>query len=156
MCWRSLDACAKVTAVRSGVHVANWAFSVRLLVLNVLVSTASMLSPLTIVIFQVFNFGFWICVSFAVINFYDWDNNIVTLFKNKGNMSDCNKYRGISLLSIVGKRQSLLPCQPRWPIQAPGEDWMPTQTALHDSVIPPQHEGSRPIWRVIVLLICHP
>ena len=31
------------------------------------------------------------------------DAKIVTLFKNKGDHSDCNNYRGISLLSVVGK-----------------------------------------------------
>ncbi|KAJ8044654.1 RNA-directed DNA polymerase from mobile element jockey [Holothuria leucospilota] len=31
------------------------------------------------------------------------DTRIVTLFKNRGDRSDCNNYRGISLLSIVGK-----------------------------------------------------
>ena len=31
------------------------------------------------------------------------DAKIVTLFKNKGGHSDCNNYRGTSLLSVVGK-----------------------------------------------------
>jgi Reverse transcriptase (RNA-dependent DNA polymerase) len=31
------------------------------------------------------------------------DVNIVTLYKNKGNRSDCNTYRGILLLGIVSK-----------------------------------------------------
>lgn len=31
------------------------------------------------------------------------DSKIITLYKNKGARSDCNNYRGISLLSVVGK-----------------------------------------------------
>ena len=31
------------------------------------------------------------------------DSKIITLYKNKSERNDCNNYRGISLLSIVGK-----------------------------------------------------
>ena len=31
------------------------------------------------------------------------DAKIITHFKNKGERSDCNNYRGISLLSVIGK-----------------------------------------------------
>ena len=31
------------------------------------------------------------------------DAKIITIFKNKGERSDCNNYRGISLLSVIGK-----------------------------------------------------
>ena len=31
------------------------------------------------------------------------DANVVTLYKNKGDRGDCNNYRGISLLSVVGE-----------------------------------------------------
>ena len=31
-----------------------------------------------------------------------WDAKIITLFKNKGERSDCNDYRGISLPSVIG------------------------------------------------------
>ena len=36
------------------------------------------------------------------------DANIVILYKNKGDRSDCNKYRGMSILSITGKLFALV------------------------------------------------
>ena len=37
----------------------------------------------------------------------DWkDSIIVSLFKNKGCAAECNNYRGISLLSVIGKCSS--------------------------------------------------
>ncbi|CAH1252458.1 Hypp9298 [Branchiostoma lanceolatum] len=46
------------------------------------------------------------------------DSKIVTLYKNKGKRSDCNNYRGISLLSVVGKRR---------PLQDPTQDRLSTK-----------------------------
>ena len=45
------------------------------------------------------------------------DSLIITLYKNKGDRSDCNNYQGISLLSIVGKIFARL-VQPRLQILA--------------------------------------
>ena len=39
------------------------------------------------------------------------DAKIVTLFKNKGDLSDCNNYRGVSLLSVVGSVCTSCFCQ---------------------------------------------
>ena len=47
-----------------------------------------------------------------------WDAKIMTLFKNKGDHSDCNNYHGISLLSIIGKfclHSSMQTTDPCWP-----------------------------------------
>ena len=43
------------------------------------------------------------CWEEATVHQDTRDAIIITLYKNKGNRDDCNKYRGISLLSIVGK-----------------------------------------------------
>ena len=41
------------------------------------------------------------------------DANVVTLYKNKGDRSDCNNYRGTSLLSVVGKLFGHVACTRR-------------------------------------------
>ena len=44
-----------------------------------------------------------LCWEYGYIPKDHKDANTVTLHKNKGEKSDCNNYRGISLLSIVEK-----------------------------------------------------
>ena len=44
-----------------------------------------------------------LCWSEGEVPQYMRDANVVTLYKNKGDRSDCNNYPGISILSIVGK-----------------------------------------------------
>ena len=44
-----------------------------------------------------------LCWKEGTVPRYMRDANIVTMYKNKGDRSDCNNYRGISLLSVVGK-----------------------------------------------------
>ena len=58
------------------------------------------------------------------------DAKIITLYKNKGDRSDCNNYRGISLLSIVGKVFARV--------------LLPRLQALGDRVYPESQCGFRP------------
>ncbi|GFO17245.1 hypothetical protein PoB_004375000 [Plakobranchus ocellatus] len=47
------------------------------------------------------------------------DANIITLYKNKGDRSDCNNCRGISLLGIVGKTFARVILNPLQPLAEP-------------------------------------
>jgi hypothetical protein len=55
----------------------------------------SLLSPIYEILHQ--------CWSEGIVPQDMRDAKIITLYKNKGDRSDCNSYRGISLLSIIGK-----------------------------------------------------
>ncbi|XP_065939377.1 uncharacterized protein [Magallana gigas] len=57
---------------------------------------SSLLSPLHKVLCECWEYGTFVPQDMR-------DAKIFTLYKNKGERSDCNNYRGISLLSIVGK-----------------------------------------------------